>query len=328
MNQSDQMVAWKSNASWDVIKARASLLRKVREFFYRRNVIEVETPLLSRGTITDPHISPFNVDIKLSSETYYLQTSPEYAMKRLLAGGADSIFQIAKSFRDDEMGKKHNPEFTLLEWYRLGWDHTQLIDEVNELLRDCLGCDQGDIVNYHDLFQEYCQIDPHSCDEKELERIAVDRLDIGGMYLDNKDAWLDLLFSHCIEPHLGKGKPTFVVDYPRSQAALAQVVEVSIGGSPVSVAQRFEVFVDGMELANGYHELTDALEQRNRFNADLTKNPHPSTDPRPIDLRLLAAMESGLPPCAGVAMGLDRLLMLVTEKAHLSEVLAFDFSRA
>ena len=367
-DDNDEKVLWRPNASWEIIKARAVLLKKIREFFDRRNVVEVETPILSRGTVTDPHISPFIVDSTFLSDTYYLQTSPEYAMKRLLADGADSIFQITKAFRNDEVGRKHNPEFTLLEWYRLDWDHLQLIDEVNELLCECLGSryfDRGtdiasgpdiasgaEIISYHDLFQQYCSIDPHSCDVEKLRQLAKQYIDIGEMTLDDNDAWLDLLFTHCIEPHIGQGKPIFVVDYPQSQAALAQVVEVSINGKLISVAQRFEVFLNGVELANGYHELTDAKEQRRRFTADQVKSSrqsahhayqqpshhasqHPSHHPsqqsyqqRPIDQRLLAAMESGLPPCAGVALGLDRLLMLAAGKSHLSDVLAFDFLNA
>ncbi|MBV1882015.1 MAG: EF-P lysine aminoacylase GenX [Pseudomonadales bacterium] len=333
---------WRPNADWETIEARARLLRSVREFFYHRHVIEVETPLLSQGTITDPHISPLVVNSPLSSNPYYLQTSPEYAMKRLLASGAGSIFQIAKAFRSDEVGRKHNPEFTLLEWYRLGWDHLQLIEEVDNLLVECLGCGRGDTVSYYTLFQQYLEINPHCCDENQLRQVAERHINIGDMALADTDAWLDLLFSHCIEPHLGQGRPTFVVEYPHSQAALAQVKEELIDGERVHVAKRFEVFFEGLELANGYHELTDPKEQKRRFAVDQEKLSlsgsqclvdqgsidQGTAERRPVDQRLLAAMESGLPSCAGVALGIDRLLMLMLGKDSLSEVLVFDFYKA
>jgi len=322
-------VSWQPSASWDTLKARAALLRKIREFFYQRDVLEVDTPLLSQATVTDPHLSPLSVEIDFLSTTYYLQTSPEYAMKRLLADGAESIYQITKAFRDDEVGSKHNPEFTMLEWYRLGWDHVQLIGEVNKLLSDCLGCESGEILSYHDLFQYYLQVNPHTATENELQRIAKENIDIGDMVLDDADAWLDLLFSHCIEPNLGKAKPTFVVEYPQSQAALAKVVEVTIDGAPTLIAQRFEVFFAGVELANGYHELTDAEEQRVRFNREIDKCSRLGKT-RVLDSHFMSALESegGLPSCAGVALGVDRLLMLMTGQKHLSDVLAFDFTRA
>ncbi|MEE4661065.1 MAG: EF-P lysine aminoacylase EpmA [Halieaceae bacterium] len=305
---------WRPSASLEALRARAALLAQVRQFFQTRGVLEVETPLLCQYTVTDPNLTP------VASGTRWLQTSPEYAMKRLLAAGSGPIYQVCKAFRAGEAGPRHNPEFTLLEWYRPDFDLTALMDETADLVSAVLGERPRETLSYRDLFLRYLDIDPLTAPTEDLARLARAHVDYGGAD-EARDTWLDLLMSHVLEPRL-QGI-SLVHSYPRSQAALAVVEDAD--GQPV--ARRFELYVDGMELANGYLELTDATEQRARFERDNAALQAAGEPPRALDEALLAALEAGLPACAGVALGLDRLLALKLGESSLARVLSFDWSR-
>lgn len=306
-----------------VMRERAALYSDIREFFRRRDVLEVETPLLCSSGVTDPALEPLLVERGDSlTGPRYLQTSPEYAMKRLLAAGSGPIYQIARAFRDGEAGSRHNPEFSLLEWYRPGFDHHQLMVEVAELVQTCLGQRAVRYHAYRELFLDILDLDPFAATLEELQARAAREIDVGAMSGD-RDMWLDLLMSHLVEPQLSGQGLCFVYDYPPSQASLARIVE----DGNVPVGQRFELYVDGMELANGYCELCDAQEQRARFEADNRRRREYGLPQRPLDERLLAALQHGLPDCSGVALGLDRLLMLRTGATDIREVLAFDWGR-
>ena len=321
----DPLDAWRPSASLRQLRARARLLTGIRAFFAARGVLEVDTPLLCQAGITDPAIEPLMVTRGQSIDRpRFLQTSPEYAMKRLLAAGSGPIFQVARAFRDGEAGGRHNPEFTLLEWYRPDVDYHALMDEVAALVQACLGPRPRRASSYRDLFVTTLGIDPMLATVAELEAVVRERIDVGPLQ-GPRDLWLDLLLSHCIEPALAReGGLVFVYDYPASQAALAALVE----RDGAAVARRFELYVDGVELANGYQELTDPVELRRRFEADNRRRREMGQQERGPDERLLAAMAHGLPECSGVALGVDRLLMLAEGAGSLAEVLAFDWSRA
>lgn len=318
---------WRPTAGPEMLKARAAMLREIRAFFDERDVLEVETPLLSRHANPDPALQNLRTRYQgpggaRDGLELFLHTSPEFPMKRLLAAGSGPIYQICKAFRDGERGRRHNPEFTLLEWYRPGFDHHRLMDELEALLQRLLpGCGRCDRVDYAGVFQRRLGIDPHVAGSAELRALAL-REGIAGaqqMVLPDRDAWLDLLLSHCIEPELARAGPVLVYDYPASQAALARIRP----GSP-PLAERFELYLKGMELANGFHELTDPGEQRRRFEAENAERAASDRPAAPLDRWLLKALEAGpLPPCAGVALGLDRVLMLRTGAACIDEVLAF-----
>jgi len=315
---------WQPSAELDTLRARAELLGLIRGFFSGRDILEIETPLLCNAGITDPAIEPLMVDHGSSvAQPRFLQTSPEYAMKRLLASQGQPIFQLAKAFRDGESGARHNPEFTLLEWYRPGFDHHELMAEVAELLCHCIGWRELHSYSYRQLFHELLSIDPFTATIAELQDLARAHFDTGAM-TGHKDLWLDLLMSHVVEPQLATRGMCFIYDYPASQAALAQTSEVD----GVLVGHRFELYVDGLELANGYRELIDPAEQRLRFNRDNAQRRERGLMERPVDERLLCAMQHGLPQCSGVALGVDRLLMLATGHTDIRDVLAFDWARA
>jgi lysyl-tRNA synthetase class 2 len=300
--------------------ARARLLERCRHFFAGRGVLEVETPVLAQATVTDVHLASLETRIAGRPHPYYLQTSPEYAMKRLLAAGSGDIYQVCKVFRDDESGRHHNPEFTMLEWYRLGFDHRELMDEVEALLATLLGPVLGapaERLTYAAAFERVLGLDPHATPVARLEALAVERLGARGL-AGERDAVLDLLMGALVGPALGAGRITFVHEYPASQAALARCVP----GSP-AVAARFEAYVGGLELCNGFHELADAAEQRRRFESDRQARAARGLPLPPVDERLLAALAHGLPDCAGVALGLDRVLMLALGCDSLAGVLAF-----
>ena len=298
----------------------------LRQYFTDRDILEVETPLLASSGITDPSIEPLIVERGISlreQQPRFLQTSPEYAMKRLLAAYGEPIFQIAKAFRDGEAGSRHNPEFSLLEWYRPGFDHHQLMAEVADLLCYCLGERGSQKYSYRQLFLERLQLDPFTATPEDLKAVAEIHIDTGALSGD-RDLWLNLLLSHVLEPQLGKEGICFIYDYPVSQAALSAVVKEG----DVLVGQRFEVYVEGMELANGYCELADAQEQRRRFAQDNAKRQVRGQPERPVDELLLQALAQGLPPCSGVALGIDRLLMLTTGASDIRDVLSFDWERS
>lgn len=307
-------MTWQPSADLELLKMRAQLLSDIRSFFANRNVLEVETPVLSQAPVSDPYIEPFN----LQQSALYLQTSPEYPMKRLLCAGSGCIYQVARVFRAGEAGKKHNPEFSMLEWYRLDMDDHALMDEVAVLVFAVLDIRQVQKCTYQSVFEKYLNINPHQAKQQELANLAKPYLG-GAIFELDRDGWLDILMTHAIEPELPKNQLTFIHDYPESQAALARVMTDERGQQ---VARRFELYVGGMELANGYWELTDGAEQRRRFETDALQTG------RPMDVNLLDALDAGMPDCAGVAMGLDRLLMLKSKKARISEVLAFDVNRA
>lgn len=311
---------------------RAKLLSRVRQYFDDTGALEVETPLLTSATVPDPNIPSFStssVGKSPGESRRYLNTSPEFAMKRLLAAGSGPIYQTCKAFRQGEQGRLHNPEFTLLEWYRPGFDHHQLMDEVATLVKILTDAqrtfEQEERLTYGDCFQRYLGLDPYSADVPRLKRCANEQGlgPVSGLAEDDKDGWLDLLMGHCIQPNLGNNRLTFVYDYPQSQAALAIIRP----GSP-PVAERFELFVDGVELANGFHELQNAQEQRLRFENDLASRQTGGLEPVPIDGNLLAALEAGLPDCAGVAIGLDRLLLVLMRVSRLDDVITFPYERA
>ena len=316
------MSEWRPSASLERLRQRAQLLAQLRAFFAERQVLEVETPLLASATVTDPYLEAFACDARgVGAERLYLQTSPEYAMKRLLAAGCGPIYQICKAFRADESGARHNPEFTLLEWYRPGWDLWQLMDEVDLLLQQLLSWPAAQRCSYQGLLIQHLQLDPLSCSVAELQACA-QRHGLQWLDLPDRDAWLDYVFSHCVEPQLGHECAQIVYDYPASQAALA-----CLNPNDPRTALRFEVFCRGMELANAYDELTDAQEQQKRFVADNAKRAALGYSVREPDRRLLAALDAGLPQASGIALGVDRLLMLQCGVSELQEVVAFPFAR-
>lgn len=313
---------WEPSASPETLRQRAALLRRIREFFHQRGVLEVETPLLCARGVTDPAIETLVVTDGVSlTAPRYLQSSPEYCMKRLLAAGSGPIYQVAHAFRDGEAGARHNPEFTLLEWYRPGFGLEELMGEVADLVRLCIGEREVTHLSYREFWQRELGLDPLLASDAQLEACAREAVDVGDLAGD-RDLWLDLLMSHRLEPRL-RGL-SFVYDYPPSQAALSRVVES--GG--VTVARRFELYVDGLELANGYDELVDATEQGRRFEVDNQRRDERGLPRRPADERLLAALESGLPRCSGVALGVDRLLMLAGGHGDIRRTLSFDWERA
>lgn len=315
--------SWQPSATLNTLEARAKILQTIRHFFSERKVLEVETPLLSRYTVTDPHVIgiPALFITHETEQTLYLQTSPEYAMKKLLAAGSGPIFQICKAFRQGDWGRFHNPEFTMLEWYRPGFDHHALMDEMDELLQTILSVQKATRMTYAEVFHHFLQIDPHQAEIKELEACAKKHIHFEGE-LSGRNQWLDLLLTHCIEPHVGKENPFFLYDFPVSQAALAKI---RTDENPPA-ASRFEVYFKGIELANGFHELQDAREQRKRFQKDLIYREQLGLAAVPIDEEFLAALQHGIPDCAGVALGVDRLVMLALSQQSVAEVMSFAFT--
>ena len=314
---------WKPGASLEILKTRARVLQSIRAFFAARDVLEVETPILSKSAITDPQLESFVT--QFNQANYYLHTSPEFYMKRLLASGTGDIFQIARVFRVDEQGRNHNPEFCMLEWYRLGFDHHALMDEMEELIKNIFSEIQGNVsferISYQQAFQNKLGIDPLESDAKQLQQCVRDNnISIPrGMDIDNKDMWLDWLMVMSIGPSFSKNGFTFLYDYPASQAALARLSE-----NDSRVAHRFELFAGELELANGFYELTDADEQSVRFTNENRLREQRGQKTMPIDQLLLDALKAGMPECSGVAIGLDRLLMVLTQKKHIRDVISFE----
>ena len=322
---------WRPSAALDALRLRAGMLAAIRTFFAVRGVMEVETPLLSSAGTTDAQLESFASRYRgpgaPRGRALWLHTSPEFAMKRLLAAGSGPIYQLCKAFRQGEFGARHNPEFTLLEWYRPGWDQHRLMDEVERLAGGILGggyaAHPAQRLSYADAFLRHVGLDPHRAPETAL-REAAQCLGIAAVPgLEGRDPWLDLLLTHLVEPHLGRGLLTFLYDYPASQAALARVDP----GEPAT-ARRFELYCEGVELANGFHELGDAVEQGRRFAAEREARRNLGLDDVPEDRRLVAALEAGLPDCAGVALGVDRLVMLAAGAANIDQVIAFPLDRA
>ncbi|REG84977.1 EF-P lysine aminoacylase EpmA [Marinomonas pollencensis] len=319
---------WQPSADIAILHKRAQLFSVIRDFFSARNVLEVDTPCLSLASITDPHIEVLTSETTSLGKplTYYLQTSPEYAMKRLLCAGSGSIYQLGKVFRAEEIGRRHSIEFTMLEWYRVGFDHWQLMDEIEQLLAKILSVEtlECERLSYQQAFMRHLSIDPFTVPLEVLQQAAHEHTEYG-LQEEDRDTLLELLFSTVIEPAIGQNMPCFIHDYPVTQAALAKVYQDQKGQS---VAARFELYWQGMELANGYYELTDAQEQQRRFNQDKQARQALGLAQRQFDERLISALNAGLPDCAGVALGVDRLLMLLSNNQHIEAVLPFAHQRA
>jgi len=325
---------WQPAISPERLAARAALLAQVRAFFAVRAVLEVDTPLVVNAAVSDPHIHSATVQLAASSGApaaasaapLFLHSSPEYAMKRLLAAGSGDIYQICHVVRALESGRLHNPEFTLIEWYRLGFSLTQLMDEVEALVRTLLGpaasARRSERLSYREAFQRALGLDPLGATRADLER-AARPLGFRPDVHSDRDEWLELLMSTRIGPRLGHGALTFVQRYPASQAALAR-----LDPEDARLALRFELYCDGIELANGFEELAAPAEQRARFARDDAERRRRGLPAAAPDERLLAALAAGLPACAGVALGFDRTLMLATGAAHIEQVLPFPTARA
>lgn len=317
---------WQPGINLSSLRDRSELLQSLRSFLQQRQVLEVDVPVLGRSTVTDINIESINAVV--SGNSVYLQTSPEYFMKRLLAAGSGDIFCLGKAFRDAEIGRRHNPEFTMLEWYRCGWDEHQLMDELAELISQIANARLGASlavtkVSYADSFKAIFGIDPHSAELTCLQKMAVE-LGSESWAEESRANCLDLLFSVKVETQLPDGL-VLIYDYPVCQAALAQI---HLDAQGRSVSRRFEAFLNGMELANGYMELTDAGEQRLRFDRDFEQR---NADGKPaiaVDEKLMAALDCGLPTCAGVAVGVDRLLMQLRGAESLDQIMAFSWPRA
>lgn len=319
---------WQPSANFDAIRLRAGLNRLLREFFHERGVLEVETPVMSVAGNTDPNIASFSLQFSGRTDgaprTRWLRTSPEFPLKRLLAAGIGDCYELGRVFRDGEAGGRHNPEFTLLEWYRVGWDHQRLIGETAELVQTALALAGRSATlskaSFRDLYRERLGIDPLRASLDELRNAGSDiAIDEDGL---NRDDWLDLLMTHKLQPAFAEDQLLAVYDYPASQCALARIRD----GEP-PVAERFELYLGPLELANGYHELNDAAEQGARFRRDQAVRESRGAGVPPLDARLLDALPQ-LPDCAGVALGVDRLLMAMLRTPRIAEVLAFEFPRA
>jgi len=332
---------WLPKASLKTLRQRAVVYRWIRGFFDERSVLEVNTPVLSHCGTTDRHIESFRTQFHgvdgASPQALYLITSPEFHMKRLLAAGSGDIYQLSRVFRQSELGSQHNPEFTLLEWYRVGQDHHQLMEEVAELINgilvDCafVECSnnkalQYECLSYREVFKQHLGIDPITESTAGLRVCAQQHgfvIPAETQGANSNDLYLDFLMSHVVQPRLGEGCLSFVYGYPASQCSLARLSDAD-----KRVAERFELFYQGVELANGFHELVDAVQQQERFELDNTMRLAVKQKPVTMDHHLITALESGLPPCAGVAVGIDRLLQLIQQEQQLDAVLAFPFDRA
>lgn len=310
------------------------MLAEIRAFFSERGLLEVETPYLSSAATPDPALASlvtrYTGPLYPRGQDLYLHTSPEFPMKRLLAAGSDSIYQICKVFRDGESGRLHNPEFTLIEWYRVGFNHLALMDEVEALVRSVLASHVALLdtqrLSYREVFERYTGLNPHSARARDFAQAARAHGIEPPASLDphgEEDAWRDLLLTHIIEPQLGQGQLSFLYDYPASQASLARV-----RADNPPLAERFELYLSGIELANGFHELADSEEQRARFQHQVQTRTAVGQPRVPTDEKLLQALKHGLPACAGVALGFDRLVMLAAGLKSVHETLAFPIDRA
>jgi lysyl-tRNA synthetase class 2 len=317
---------WQPVATLSALRRRADMLALARQFFASRAVLEVETPILSVGAVSDPQIESLHTRIAGLNDPFYLSTSPEHPMKRLLAAGSGDIYQICKVFRDGELGRWHNPEFTMIEWYRLGFDDDALMTEVEEFAAALLGPQRrllkAERLTYAQALRLHAGVDANADDDSALQRAAADHGAVCRTELD-RDAALDLLMGLVVGPKLGMERPCFIHDYPASQASLARLKP----GVP-PLAARFEFYVDGIELANGFHELANADEQRSRFAADLARRREKGLIQPPVDERLLAALRAGMPECAGVALGFDRLVAIALRASRLSAAMAFPIDLA
>jgi len=324
-------LSWQPSCDLQQLRVRARLLSAIRSFFQKRNVLEVETPLLCHATGTDPQLDFFlsRFHSPPDNQDLFLQTSPEFAMKRLLAAGSGSIFQICKAFRNGESGRYHNPEFTILEWYRLNFTLQDLMDEVVELLTDLLSpyvaLKAVQSVSYQQIFKQKTGLDPLFFNLQAYQHYAAEQgvAEAVSICAENHTMWLDFIFSHKVQPGLGQDAICLVHSYPAIQSSLARINKTN-----PDVSERFEVFVKGVELGNGFFELADALEQEERFDKEIEYRRVNGLPAVEKDDFFLAALQSGLPECSGVAIGLDRVLMIVTGCQAIDEVLAFPILRA
>jgi elongation factor P--(R)-beta-lysine ligase len=320
--------SWRPTAALPVLRRRAEALRFAREFFRARGVLEVETPAMVNAPVSDVNLGSARVTLPGRDQPLFLHTSPEYAMKRLLAAGSGDIYQICRVYRGAERGRQHNPEFTMLEWYRLGCPLEELMREVAELVRGLL--DRGaahlptETLSYREAVMRHAGFDPLDAADPALRQVAQALgLDASQAEAAGRDELLDLIVGAKVGPALGQRSLTFIHRYPASQAALAR-----LDPSDPRVALRFELYCRGVELANGYHELASAAEQRRRFAADQQARRARGLPVHDLDERLLQALDAGLPDCAGVALGFDRVIMLATGAGNIDEVLAFPTERA
>lgn len=318
--------AWRPTAAMSALHLRASMLSATREYFAKLGVLEVETPILSAAAVSDPQIESLATRVAGMPSPSYLCTSPEYAMKRLLAAGSGDIYQICRVFRDAERGRWHNPEFTLVEWYRVGYDDAALMTEVEALVGRLLEpwrrLESAERLSYSAALQRHAGVDAHTASDADLAE-AARRHDINCDAELDRDAKLDLLMGLVVGPRLGLQQPCFICDYPASQASLARLKP----GLP-PVAARFELYLDGVELANGFHELADAAQQRQRFTHDLRVRRSKGQLELPLDEHLLAALAAGMPDCAGVALGFDRLVAIALGAPQLADAMAFTIDNA
>lgn len=321
---------WQPTAEITTLKRRAQLLADVRRFFATHHVLEVDTPVLSHAAPTATYLDSFQTHYLPPGgkpQPCFLQTSPEFPMKRLLAAGSGDIYQIARVFRNGELGHRHSPEFTMLEWYRPTLDYAALMQEVDALLQQVAGCPPARKISYQQVFQELLQINVTGASTADLRAFSL--ASVNGLPADwqtDRDGWLELMMSELIEPQLAESEtPKIVYDFPASQAQLAKIYRNAEG---TNVAARFEVYAGGLELANGYDECLDASELRQRFEADNAQRQQQGKALMPIDENLLAAIDAGMPACTGVALGLDRLLMLIQNATHLQHVQSFGFGKA
>jgi lysyl-tRNA synthetase class 2 len=317
-----KLMSWRPSASLPVLQQRAQLYHRIRQFFLERDVLEVDVPVLNEYATVDPFIESIHCEVM--GQSHYLQTSPEFFLKRLLTAYQHDIYCLGKAFRQGERGKRHRPEFTMLEWYRVGWTEQQLITEVQVLLSAFFPEKKTVIKSYREVFQQALSIDPHTATIAQLKACAVEMIegDFGSEITacNDKNTWLDILFTHGVEPTL---EPAIVAiyDYPASQSALAKIAADEQGQC---VAKRFEIYVDGMELANGYWELTDGKEQQARFEKDNDYRQQHGLPVLPYDQALVSALTEGeMPACAGVALGVDRLLMCLLETDNIAKVVSF-----
>jgi lysyl-tRNA synthetase class 2 len=317
------MSDWKPTASIATLEIRAEMLRAAREYFAATRALEVETPTLSVAGVTDVHLA--SVSAVAMGKPRFLHTSPEYPMKRLLAAGCGDIWQICKVYRDGESGRWHNPEFTLIEWYRIGIDHHALMADVEQLINTLLPparqFDRAERLSYREAVQLHAGVD--ALDDATpvlVARLQSAGIDVPASLRSDRDGCLDLIMSTLVGPQLGLDRLSFIYDYPVSQAALAR--------ARGRVASRFEAYLAGIELCNGFHELADATEQRQRFEQDAASRARRNLPAVPLDENFIAALGSGLPECSGVALGFDRLVMCATGARHIDEVIAFPFDRA
>jgi lysyl-tRNA synthetase class 2 len=317
---------WRPTASIETLRKRAQLLERTRAFFVKRGLLEVETPAISHSATTELHLSSWLVrSPNDDGQTCYLHTSPELAMKRLLAAGSGDIYQLCKVFREAEQGSRHNPEFTLLECYRLGFDMDSMMQEVETFLMELLPgrlTHSAEYISWQQAFIRYAGCDPFEATANELQEVFASYTGqrIDGMNIED---WYDLLMSQVIEPALPSDRLVFVTHYPASRASLAR-----LDTNDSRLAQRFEVFAGGLELANGFHELSDAREQRRRIERENQQRSQAGLPEVDVDEYFLAALEHGLPDCSGVAVGFDRLVMLATGEEDIAKVLSFSFANA